>query len=128
MGSGTDAHGPGNYNAPQIRYHIVLAHSATHPFRSESATEASVGSTLSLFCQNRRREGKERFSCSTILSRHNPVPARPSAVPSSCISTVKLGAILHTYMGEVFVTVAGQAILLLEHSKDRARGLHREWR
>lgn len=97
---------PGHYNAPQIKYLIILAHSATHPFRNESAREAIVGSTLSLFCQNRRSKEKKRFSRSVFLGRHNPVPTRPSAVPSSCISTVKQGPCLHSYMGEVLATVA----------------------
>lgn len=116
---------PGHYNASQIKYLIVLAHSATHPFRNESAREAIVGSTSSLFCQNRRSKEKERFSRAVFLGRHNPVPTRPSAVPSSCISTVKQGPCLHSYMGEVLATVA---ILLLGHSKDRDTGLHRERR
>lgn len=36
---------PGHYKAPWIKYLIVLAHSATHPFRNESARETIVGST-----------------------------------------------------------------------------------
>lgn len=58
-------------------------------------------STLSLFCQNRRSEEKERFSCSFFSA----VPARPSAVPSFT-STAKPGPSLHISVGEPLVTVA----------------------